>query len=434
MAKHLPALVALMALSGPVAAQTYPLAEAVVAGGCSRVSITLGVTGKLKVQLPGGKAGSESLEAAATHVFIERPDAADRAVRYYTRAGSTSVVSGTKLVRELGSDRRLIVVRPSPDGPLYFHPTLPLTRDDLDLVSEHFATHALPGLLPNKAVAVEESWRIPDETAKAVCQFDGLTANTFVGQLVAVRAGVAEFSVRGTAEGTELGATVKVAVRATGRYDLTAKRITAMSWEQDDVREQGPASPAAELKATVAIRREFLATDPDELSAAARANVPAAGPTESQLLLRHSDPAGKYALLYPRLWHVTGQTGDHLVLRLIERGDWIAQATIMAVKPTPDGKPMTAAEFKDAIAKQPGWEPAGIAADGELPAGPGRRLYRVTGLGKQDGLAVAQSFYHLVGPAGNQVVVTVVARDDRAAKLGSRDVALVRAITFPDGK
>jgi hypothetical protein len=95
---------------------------------------------------------------------------------------------------------------------------------------------------------------------------------------------------------------------------------------------------------------------------------------------------------------------------------------------------MTAAAFKDAIAKQPGWESAGVAADGELPAGPGRWLYRVTAAGKQDGLAVVQSFYCLADDAGNQVVVTVVARDDRAAKLAGRDLALVTAIEFPGKK
>ncbi|HEY2785296.1 MAG TPA: hypothetical protein VGJ05_10000 [Fimbriiglobus sp.] len=424
----------LFGFTASASSQTIRLAESTVPGNCFRVELSLAVSGKLKVQLPGGKAGSESLEAIASHVYTERVESENRAVRYYTKATATSVIAGAKQVRELSAPHRLIVARPPVGVPQHFNPDSPLTREELELVSEHFDSLLLPRLLPGKDVAPGESWKIPDAVAKAACFFEELTVNTLEGKLIDVQNGVAEFAVEGSAEGTELGAAVKVRVTAKGRFDLATKRVVSLTWSQEDDRGQGPASPAAELKATVKLKREALAAEPDELNAAARAKVPAGAIPESLLQLRYTEPAGKYSFLHSRGWHVTGQVGEHLVLRLVENGDWIAQANILSLKPPHGANHMTPAAFKDAIAKQPGWEPAGIAADGELPTGPGRWLYRVAAVGKQDGLAVVQAFFCLSDAAGNQVVVTVIARDDRAAKLGTRDVALVNAIEFPGKK
>jgi hypothetical protein len=422
-----------------MSAQSVKLAESVATGDCFRVELFLTLTGKLKVQLPGGKVGAEALDAIATHPYVERVEAADggivtRAVRSYTKPWTTYAVSGSKQLRDLPANRRTIAIQQTADGPLHFQPEHPLTRDELELVSEHFDTLLLPRLLPDKDVTVGETWKVADGVARAVCLFDKLTTNELSGKLLSADKDAAEFAIDGTAEGTELGAAVKIAVKARGRFDLAAKRVVVLTWEQSDDRGQGPASPAAELKATISLRRKALTECPAELSDAVRAKIPFGKVPETSTLLRHADPAGKYSFLYPRTWHVTAQTGDHLVLRLIENNDWTAQATILSLKPSADGKRMTAAAFKDAIAKQPGWESAGVAADGELPAGSGRWLYRVTAAGKQDGLAVVQSFYCLADDAGNQVVVTVVARDDRAAKLTGRDLALVTAIEFPGKK
>ena len=58
-------------------------------------------------------------------------------------------------------------------------------------------------------------------------------------------------------------------------------------------------------------------------------------------------------------------------------------------------------------------------------------LPRLTAQGKQDGVAVQQTFYHLAGARGEQVAVTVLARADKVAKVGTRDLSLVNAVEFP---
>ena len=151
-------------------------------------------------------------------------------------------------------------------------------------------------------------------------------------------------------------------------------------------------------------------------------------------MLRYEDDRGRYRFLYPREWHVVGRTADHLTLRLIEGGEFVAQATVTAWKPAAAGSHTPAAEFQALLAKLPGWVPGAVAAAGEVPTDAGRWLYRVAASGTQDGVAVSQTFYLLAGPAGDQVAVTVVARPDSVARLGARDAQLVNGVEFPARK
>jgi hypothetical protein len=83
----------------------------------------------------------------------------------------------------------------------------------------------------------------------------------------------------------------------------------------------------------------------------------------------------------------------------------------------------------------PGWEPEKELQAGEVPGGgEGRWVYRVSLLGKADGVAVLQNFYLVAGPNGDQVVVAVTLAPKKAEQLGSRDLALAGSIDFPTKK
>jgi hypothetical protein len=144
--------------------------------------------------------------------------------------------------------------------------------------------------------------------------------------------------------------------------------------------------------------------------------------------LHFVDAKGRYALHHARAWYVTGQTDTHLVLRLVERGEFVAQATITVWRKVDPGKHSTIDEFRKAVGQSPGWVAGKTVTDGELPTGEGRWLYRTMVDGKIDDQPAVQTFYLLAGPRGDQVAVTVVTRPDKAKVVGTRDLDLVKAI------
>jgi hypothetical protein len=303
---------------------------------------------------------------------------------------------------------------------------------ELEVVSEHFDTLHLTGLLPTKEVAIQESWTIGEATAQALCLFEGLISHDLKAKLTEVKDGNGVIVIAGKAAGIELGASVKLEINAVARFDLLKRRLVSLEWKQKDLRELGPASPASEMESTTVLKRSFLEEEPRELSTASLISVPqeAGRPQELLQLLEHKDPKGRYAFLYTRDWHVVGQTDNHLVLRLLDRGDFVAQATIAVWKKEEAGMHTSIEEFKRQIAEAPSWEMEEVSEAGEVPTDVGRWMYRISARGDLEGTKVVQNFILLAGPQGDQVVVTFTMKPANAAKIGTRDLALVNSIEF----
>ena len=423
--------------AAPLFAQGVKLGEQLKPGDHFAYELGLKLDGTMKIDR-NGKTQPLPLTGEATIRFVERvesPDAAGAAgkvVRHYSEAKATNSAGGEQSKRELSAERRLTVAVRSATETLHVCPAGPFTRDELDLVGDHFDTLALPLLLPNKELKAGETWAVSDSACQHACQFDGLAKNALKGTLTGVKDGVAAFTVAGTAEGVELAAGVKVSVTATGTFDVASARITGLVWEQTDEREAGPASPATEVRATWTVKRAALADEPKELSADARAKVPGDKIPAEMTRLRHA--GGKYTLTYPREWVTVGSTADHLVMRLMVGGEPIAQATVSGWKKAEKGGHSTPAEFSELIARVPGWEPADTSTAGEVPATEGKWVYRWSAKGKQDGQPVVQTFYLIAGPSGDQITIAVLSDVDKAAKLGEREAELLLGVSFPEKK
>jgi hypothetical protein len=433
-------VVLLLAGAQAAPAQTYPLTETVKAGDCFRVRLEMSLTGEIKVNRDG-KSDSLPLTARAAHEFPERVLAVgdrglpEKTARAYETATAAITVAKDADNKSLRKERQLIVAQRTKDQALTYSPGGALTREELELVGDHFDTLCVTGLLPGKDVAVGDTWKVPDAVAQALCHFDGLTEQGLTCKLEEVTGKVARVSVSGPANGIELGALVKLKIAATYRFDLEAKRLTWLEWKQTDDRDQGPASPALTATSTTTLTRQPIQR-PDALSDVALVSVPADGKVpETLLYVEYRHPKGKFELNHVREWQMVGEPDGRLVLRLMDRGDFVAQATITPWKPAEKGKHLSPDEFKEVIANTPGWEPEKELQAGEVPGGgEGRWIYRVSLLGKADGVAVLQNFYLLAGPNGDQVVVAVTLTPKKAEQLGSRDLSLVGSIELPAEK
>src|SRR6185312_4072459 len=261
-------LILVAALGAPAAAQVN-LAETRQPGDLARYQIELSVHGKLFVS-QDGKPQDVPLTAKAKHHFVEKTlTVADglsaRSLRLFDEASASALVGSDKDDHRLPADRKLFVAARTADGLFCFAPAGAVTREELDLVSEHFDPHCLPGLLPGKAVNVGDMWAIGNAAAQAAGLFDSLIKNSLTGKLIEVKDGIATFAITGAMEGIENGAKVTLTIDTVGRFQVDAGRIVALTWKQTDDREQGPASPASKLEAVVLLQREKLAEEPKEL-------------------------------------------------------------------------------------------------------------------------------------------------------------------------
>jgi hypothetical protein len=427
---------AVLCACGRATAQPLTLTEAARPGDCLQLHIDMTLAGQMTVTRDG-KSVALPLQAEAKHDFAERllsvgtDNLADKCARIYERAQATIRVNGHPSERGLRPERRLIVCQRSKDQPLAYCPAGPLSREEQELISEHFDTLCLSGLLPPKPVTAGDSWKVPNLVVQALCNFEGMTEQNLTCRLQEVKDQVARAALSGTAAGIDLGALVKLQVEGTFYFDLKTRRLTQLEWKQKDEREQGPASPATSVQSTVLLTRRPI-DQPAALSEENLISVPDGfEPPLPLTQLEYHDPKGRFDMVYGRGWQTVGQTDEHLVLRLIDHGDFVAQATLTPWNRAEKGKHLSPEEFKQAMAETPGWEPEEELQAGEVPGGGGRWIYRLSTSGQLDGAKVMQNFYLIASPAGEQVVLVFTMTPKQADRLGTQDISLAASVDFP---
>ncbi|HKA05609.1 MAG TPA: hypothetical protein VKD71_00035, partial [Gemmataceae bacterium] len=75
-----------------------------------------------------------------------------------------------------------------------------------------------------------------------------------------------------------------------------------------------------------------------------------------------------------------------------------------------------------------GWKVEEVLERGEVPTDSGRWIYHTSARGDLEGSKVVQNFYVAADANGDQVIVTFTMRPAAAARLGTRDLAIVNAI------
>ena len=148
--------------------------------------------------------------------------------------------------------------------------------------------------------------------------------------------------------------------------------------------------------------------------------------------LEYHDGRHRFDMLYGREWQTASQGNEHVVMRLLDRGDFVAQVTITPWTMAEKGKHLSPEDFRQAMAETPGWEPEDELQAGEVPAEKGRWIYRISALGDLDGTRVMQNFYLVAGPDGQQVVLSFTMAPKQADRLGSRDLSMAANIDFPE--
>jgi hypothetical protein len=424
-----------LAAAGASRAQSVDLIEAPLAGRCCRIELALELKGKITVQQQG-ETVSFPHEAQARHVYVERvmhvADGADGAIdktaRHYQKAEATITFNKQTSRRTLRAERASMVAQRSKDELLVYSPRGSLSREEKEL-TEHFDTLAVPGLVPNKAVKVGESWRLATPAVMALCDLVGLTDHDLTCKLEHIKGDVATVSIAGTVSGIAQGAQVKLLVDAHYEFDRKDQRVVAVLWRQSEQRQQGPISPAMSADVSIELKRTPIA-EPVELNEVAL--VPAqAEPAADVLNLHYRDGKGRYELQHDRAWHVVSpESSAQLVLRLMDRGDFIAQATISPWKHADPKAVVSLEQFYELMKTTPGWQEEEILEKTELKQPRGHARYRVTASGILNEAKAVQSFYLVVSPEGEQLIVSFAIVPAQVQKLGARDLELVRGIGF----
>ncbi|MGF1583270.1 MAG: hypothetical protein ACFCD0_28455 [Gemmataceae bacterium] len=431
------AVICLVLVFGTTAtAQAYLLAESVRADQYHHYQIRMELDGKLTIQQDDEKKELKQ-QAQANHEFAERVletgkhNVLVKTARYYQNASATIQVRTMKATRTLRPEHRLLVAQRTKDGLVTFSPKGPLTHAELD-VTKHFDTHGISGLLPGRKVSIGDTWKLHNAVVQSLCYFDGLTKQGLTCKLTGVRGDVATVAVEGPASGIVNGAAVNLKIDATYAFSMTEKGITSITWTQNDQRDPGPVSPSLEAIVKVSVQRRSVDA-PVQLSDIALVPVPRSEELPERLTnLEYVDLNKRFRFYPSREWIIVARTKQHLVMRILDRGAFVAQATIASWPKAKPGEHTSPEDFQTAMQEMHGWEPEETDKGEELKAQDGYYIYRLSATGKLYDLNALQYFYLVTGPEGDQLVVSFTMPPADAQKLGAKDYDFVRSIRFGD--
>src|SRR5262249_10091033 len=158
--------------------------------------------------------------------------------------------------------------------------------------------------------------------------------------------------------------------------------------QQKCERDMGPVSPASTMTIDLTLDRKAI-EQPKELSDVALVSVPRGEvPPGPMTNLEHRDAKGRFALVHPPDWHLTGVHDGHSVLRLMDGGDSGAQVTVTPWTKAKKGEHLSAEQFKKAMNETTGWRPDKELQSGVVPSEGGRWVYRYSAVGELNGVEV----------------------------------------------
>lgn len=404
------------------------------AGDGWHVGLDMKLTGKIKLR-DGEKVVGLDLKAAAKHDFEERvltvTEGKPSSVgRFYNTAKADITLQEKTISKGLRSDRRFQTALLSTDGPtVTYSPVGPLTDEELEITGEHFDVLAIHGLLPNKEVAVGDKWDVTLPVAQALAGVDAVISAKLECKFDKIERGHAVITMTGELEGISRGSTVKASMAAGVVYNLEAKQFTGCTWRYRENKEQGPLNPASEVETEItATWKHGLALT--EVTDGKAATIPAT-PPPALLMLEFRDAANRFSFNYDRQWGVVTKTEKQTVLRLLDRGELIAQMNLSNLSPAKPGEHQSLDEVEKLVHEAPGFKVDKVLEKTALESSPGFWIGKVSTTGSASDLSMQQIAYLVAGPRGDQVLLSFTVETDQAAKLAGKDISLVKTVSLP---
>jgi hypothetical protein len=417
------------------AAETFLFANGRRVGQIDKVTCQLEIGGEI-VQFVDGKEKTDKVGESHKLIYSEKtlaiaPGGA-KSARFYHEVDCSRKIGddGQKLL--LPDSRRLIGADATGQIAALFSPAGPLTQDEQITIDVLGNSLLLDGLLPDKPVAIGESWKHSDRFIAQMLWLDNVGQCDVQSTLREVTADVARFKIAGKALGMFKGTPSEIEIEGNYRYDRRRNRI---DWLGVLVKEQRKSSPKAE-GARVVARSQVLVIPREscpELSDSALKNV-SFETTPDSLRTAYQAKHDNWAIAFDRCWNMYHDVADAVEMHLLDQGDIVAQCKISALPKTDPAKLVSLEayqrELRAALEQVKSFE--AVVDSTESRTTDDYRILRVEIRGAASDLPMRWIYYHLADPQGRQAVFAIVVEEKLYDRLAQKDKALVQAFRFTE--
>lgn len=232
----------------------------------------------------------------------------------------------------------------------------------------------------------------------------------------------------GRASGAADGVSSDIVLKAKYNINLESHRVTWLAMSIREDRAIGHATPGSEV--TARVRVEINESTPaEELSDTLLSDLPLDIQSGSTLLQLRSTLGG-FELLHARDWQMMVDRHDVTILRMIQRGELIAQCNISSLPQLAIGKRVQLSAFQTDIEKALGENFGQFVEASQQKNERGHHVLRVVVSGLASELPIQWIYYHISDNSGRQVAIVFAMDAKVVEKFAAADESIVGSFAF----
>ena len=367
-----------------------------------------------------------------------RNAAGQTAVRQYLAAGAALEIAGQEVRQQLPAEARQVFWTEA-DGRL--EPWLAdgfVTRQERDLLSVPFDLWWQDVLSP-PADSEAASWTLDPAGLARLLWIDTVESADVVATVDQIDANEVTVRFNGSVAGAVDGAATAIDVDGTYCWaagGAAGPGVTRLKARIRERRQAGHAGPGLDVEAVVETTCRPAGGPVADLASSGQAGPeddngrdhgaekrrPRRGPGRPGFLWL-TDPRGRFDLVHDGRWRLIERQSGRTVLRLVDRGSLLAQATIVPLPPTAD--PPELEVFRRDIERSLEGQFNHVVSASESRRSDGTRLLRVSSAGEADDLPFRWIHYHLSHPEGGRASVSFMVEAGLVDRFAEADRRLV---------
>ena len=335
------------------------------------------------------------------------------------------------------------VILASPDGAL--------TRDELELIDIPANTLILDQVLPADSVAVGKRWKPSEDVMARFLCLDAVGHTEVECVLMEAKDGVAQVTMEGTLGGAIDGISTEIELKGKLVVDISHADAPTPKSLLLAIKEKRGASyvdPGVDVVAKLKLALEPVADSkllPEEAIAAAKA-AKSSSDTDENIgpALEYISATKGVRFRYDRRWHITREESDVVVMRLVDRGDLIAQCNVaptsLAVADaggkSADGSatPLALADFQAQVQTALGKLFGQFEKAKQRGTDSGLRILEAVALGSAQELPIQWRYYMVHDRQGRAATVVFTMEAPKAEQFADQDTPIVDSVEFMEPK
>jgi hypothetical protein len=275
---------------------------------------------------------------------------------------------------------------------------------------------------------VGEPWKLTDETLVALLCLDAVGWSDVQCVLGEVKNQVADVAAAGNVSGAVAGIATELELKIKFKFNMAAGRITDFALLIKEKRAVGHIGPGLDTVAKLLIRITPIATS-RSLTSEVLARAPQT-PAPELLALSYAPKHGRFRLDYDRRWYVTGDESKLAVLRLLDRGELVAQCNVSALPAVT--KPVTLPEFQRDIERTLGKNFGQWSSAGQTTSEAGYQVYRVGVKGTVSQIPIEWIYYLVQDRDGRRVSLAFTFQESQKDRFAAADQGMITALRLTE--